>query len=129
MTGPKVRNDAAVYSQLSRTIQLTGKETPCSSSDLFGPALLVPADALEAIELCRACPVLVECRLAGRMLSTGAREDSVIGGVRYNSKGERLLIGQLRKAVRGQMSVAELEGRVGDQLDGIDSVDVEASAA
>lgn len=127
MTGPKIP-DAAVYSDLSRTIQLTGKETPCSSSDLFGPAILVPTKALEAIELCRACPVIAECRLAGRMLSNGARADTVMGGVRYNSKGEKLLIGQLRKAARDRASIAELEARGGNPT-GIDPLATETTAA
>jgi hypothetical protein len=130
VTGPKI-HDEEVYSELSRTIQLVGKETPCSGkSDLFDSSLLVPARALEAIRLCMTtCPVFGECALAGRTLSANARADSVMGGVRYNSKGEQLGIGQLRMAVRGEVSVAELEGRTGDHPAGIDPGDAEASAA
>jgi len=129
VTGPKIHDDE-VYSELSRTIQLMG-ETPCSGrGDLFDSSLLVPARALEAIRLCKTdCPVSRECALAGRALSADARADSVMGGVRYNSKGQPLGIGQLRKAVRGQVSVAELEGRADNQPGGIGSVATEASAA
>lgn len=129
MTGPKTCDDE-VYSELSKTIQMSGKATPCSGKGkLFEASLERADDVLEAIELCRTCPLLVECRLAGRLLSTDARAGSVMGGIRYNSKGKQLLIGQLRKLVRGRVSVAELEGRAVDQRGGIDSVDAEASAA
>jgi hypothetical protein len=118
VTGPKISNDADIYSNLSRTIQRLGEETPCMGRDeIYEAPLDRAADVLEAIELCRTCPILAECRLAGRQLSSMARADSVMGGVRYNGNGDRVGVTNLRKADRGLVTVAELEGRVDAQAD------------
>lgn len=131
VTGPRTKTTAGdVYFQLDMSIRAAGGWTPCQNNNkdnLFTPSTLIAADALAAIKVCQTCPVLAECQLAGESLSKDERADQVFGGIRYNGKGEPLAKKQLVKAVRGQVSVAELEGRT-DPLAAFEPGDAETDA-
>lgn len=113
MTGARVRQREAsrrqADDQLHKAIAALGRPTACHGlADEFTAEDQSPHDATHLVELCRRCPVLLECRDVAVLTPGPARAGSVMAGVRYDGAGRAVDLAAELAAAQRDVDLAAL---------------------